>query len=576
MESKEIKKKFLEYFIAQGHKIVPSSSLVPQDDPSVLLTSAGMQQFKPYYVKKKDPIADFGVRRVVSCQKCFRTSDIDEVGDNSHLTFFEMLGNFSFNDYFKREAIEWAWEFITQILGVDISRIEVTFFGGEEGVPRDDETELIWKEVGAPADRIKSAGRADNFWGPTGIEGPCGPTAEIYIDGIEVWNLVFNQYYQNADKTLELLPEFGIDTGMGLERLAMVLGERKDLFATDIFLPMMELLEKQNITIAEQEGARIKRIIADHIRSITMLLADGVLPSNKEEGYILRRLIRRILAYTKIYDINPDIFDVLIKIVTNNYKGDYPELLTREGEILSVYEGEKEKFFATLERGLREFKAAKEMVRQENKKEFPGKLVFHLYDTFGMPMELTRELAAQDGFSIDETGFLAANEAHKEISRAGMEEKFKGGLIAATEVTIRMHTATHLLLAALREVLLSPEIYQKGSNITPERLRFDFNFPRKLTEEELKNIEDLVNLKIKEAIPVQLQELARDEALKTVKVSFDPSKYGEVVKVYKIADFSVELCGGPHVESTAEIGKFKIIKEESSSSGVRRIKAVLE
>ena len=571
MTSKELRQKFLNFFTKKGHTIVPSSSLLPAD-PSVLFTTAGMQQFKEYYLGKPSPYG----KNVASCQKCFRTSDIDEVGDESHVTFLEMLGNFSFGRYFKEEAIKLAYEFIFEDLKLPKEDAIFTVFEGDKDVPADQESILICKKLGIPENKIKKCGRTDNFWGPTGDEGPCGPTTEIHINGIEVWNLVFNEYYQDKEKNLTLLKQNGVDTGMGLERLAMVVLGKNSVYETDLFSPIIKEIPGQN--------EKAKRIIADHIKGSVFLISEDILPSNVERGYVLRRILRRAIRYGKLLNLPeqsegwrrtnvlrlPENFLIpLAKKAIETYKDVYPELKSKETDILTVIQNEGEKFEKTLNHGLKEFE------KIATRGDISGIDAFHLFDTYGFPLELTSELSKERGLKMDIKGFEEAFIKHKEVSRAGMEKKFRGGLVDSSEQTIKYHTATHLLLAVLREILGS-EIYQKGSNITAERLRFDFNFPEKLSEEQIKKVEGLVNKKIKEDIMVEMMELPKDKALKIAKISFDPVKYSEMVKVYKIGDFSIELCGGPHVEHTGLLGRFEIIKEESSGAGIRRIRAVLK
>jgi len=548
MTSNELREKFLNFFEKKGHNLVPSSSLLPTD-PSVLFTTAGMQQFKEYYLGKPSPYG----KNTASCQKCFRTSDIEDVGDESHLTFLEMLGNFSFGGYFKEESIKLAYEFLFEVLKLPKEEAIFTVFEGDKDVPTDEESISIWKKLGVPKNQIKKCGRADNFWGPTGQEGPCGPNTEIHIKGTEVWNLVFNEYYQGKDKKLTLLKQNGVDTGMGLERLAMIVQGKNSVYETDLFLPIINEIPGVN--------AKAKRIIADHIKSSVFLISEDILPSNVERGYVLRRILRRAIRYGKLLNLPENFLIPLAQKAVEIYKNVYPEVKSKETDILTVIQNEEEKFEKTLEQGLKQFEK--------------GLDAFELYTTYGFPLELTIELAKEKGVKVDIERFNDEFKEHQEISRAGMEKKFKGGLIDHSEETVKYHTVTHLLLAALREIL-GPEIYQKGSNITAERLRFDFNYPEKLSQEEKKSVEDLVNEKIKKNITVEMVELPKNEAFKIAKISFDPLKYGEIVKVYKIGDFSIELCGGPHVEKTGDLGFFKIIKEESSGAGVRRIRAVLK
>lgn len=590
MTSWEIRQKFLEFFRNKEHIIAPSSSLVPKDDPSVLLTTAGMQQFKSYFTGAKDPIKDFGTRRVVSIQKSFRASDIDEVGDESHLTFFEMLGNFSFGDYFKEDAIKFGWEFITRELGISPDRCHVSVFRGDlltgsgQVVPEDKESINIWKSLGLSDDKIKKSGREDNFWGPTGNEGPCGPTSEIYVDGIEVWNLVFNQYYCHVNGVLEPLKQNGIDTGMGLERLAMVSQGAPTIFETDLFLPIIQLISHRNI---EKESLAV-RIIADHIRGSVFLIADGILPLNIGVGYILRRLLRRVIRYGKILESEKNLLISLAQKVIEMYREFYPELSIKHNDILTVIQKEEEKFSKTLDYGL---KKLEKMLTTKTNKKISGEDAFHLYESYGFPMELTREIAKEKGFLIDESGWITSLKKHQEISRAGAEKKFGGhGLKNKTQYTsqdalkiTRFHTATHLLHQALHDILgRESEIKQMGSDITPERTRFDFTFPRKLTLEEIKKIEGIVNEKIKMDLPVYAQKMPKEKALKLGAHAFFKEKYPDEVNIYSVGDsdlskaYSKEFCGGPHVKRTGEMGRFKIIKEESSSAGIRRIKAIVE
>src|SRR3989344_2625777 len=480
MTSQQLRSEFLNFFEKKGHKIVPSFSLLPTD-PSVLFTTAGMQQFKEYFLGKKSPYGD----KVASCQKCFRTSDIEEVGDDAHLTFLEMLGNFSFGGYFKEEAIKFAYEFLINNLQLPISQLTVTVFGGDNEVPRDEESVKIWEKLGFSEKNgnLRFCGRADNFWGPTGEEGPCGPTTEIHIRGIEVWNLVFNEYFQDKNKKLTPLKQKGVDTGMGLERLAMTAQDKSSVFEIDLFTPLTGMINNQD--------EKAKRIIADHIKGAGFLISEGILPSNVEQGYVLRRILRRAIQYGKSVDLTS-----LARKVVEIYEDIYPELKSRETDILSVIEKEKEKFGEALKIGINT--TASEIA----KGDLDGETAFRLYQSHGFPLELIKEEAKKAGRVVDEEGFYAAQKKHQEVSRAGAEKKIK---------------------------------------------------------------EDLL---------VEMKEMSKDKALKIAKVSFDPEKYGEVVKVYQIGDFSIELCGGPHVGRTSELGVFKIIKEESSSAGIRRIRAI--
>ncbi len=550
MSSKEIREKFLEYFKKRGHKIVPSSSLL-SDDPSVLLTTAGMQQFKPYYTGYKDPMSDFNSKNTVSIQKCFRTSDVDEVGDESHLTFFEMLGNFSFGGYFKEEAIKYSYDFITREMGLKIDYVSV--FEGDEETPADDESEKIWKSIDSNIE-IKKFNRKENFWGPTGNEGPCGPTTEIYVDGLEIWNIVFNEYYKHSDGKFTKLETPGVDTGMGLERLAMVSQGTRTIFETDLF---KFITSGQLNNLAKEK----QRIVADHIRGIIFLISEGLEPSNKEAGYILRRLIRRVVSY----EIDTE---DLIKAIVEEYKDFYPEL--NKERVLSVFNKEKEKFSITLERGLKELNKLDKINTEK---------AFYLYQTFGLPFEVIKDVTGDKTTSLKREDFDKELKKHQEVSREGAEI-FKGGLADDDLKTICLHTAHHLLLSALQEVLGS-HIKQRGSNITRERLRIDFSHPEALTKEQLQEVEDIVNNKIKEGLDVVRKEMTKEEAEEIGAQMEFGKKYGDEVSIYFIQDkegdvFSKEFCGGPHVKNTKEIGNFKIKKESSSGSGIRRIKAVVE
>ncbi|MBI2627929.1 MAG: alanine--tRNA ligase [Candidatus Niyogibacteria bacterium] len=568
MNHQEIRKKFLDFFSARGsaaggnHKIIASSSLI-SDDPSVLLTTAGMQQFKPYYLGEKSALEDFGSKNAVSIQKCFRTSDIDEVGDESHLTFFEMMGNFSFGGYWKKEAIQYGYDFITKEIGLSIEY--VTVFDPEKvpagdwrknGVPFDKESYEIWKNIGLPEEKIVREG-IDVFWGPTGNEGPCGPTTEIFIknaDGkaVEIWNIVFNEFYCDKGKKLTRVKIPGVDTGMGLERLAMILQGVKNIFETDLFAP---IVEKLPAGINE----RIKRIFTDHIRAIAFLISDGVQPSNKEAGYVLRRLMRRLMVYGEKWALEP-----LFMAVIGHYQFIYPELSFKT--IAEIYHTERNKFLKTLSQGLRELDRLQAVDAQS---------AFKLYESFGLPYEIIKERGEVRAMVLTREAFDAEFKKHQDISRAGAAKKFKGGLAETGAMEIKYHTATHLLNQALRQIL-GEQITQKGSNITSERLRFDFSHSQKLTEEEKQKVEEIVNQKIKEALPVSFEEMSVKEAKKIGALGEFEHKYGDKVKVYKIGDFSKEICGGPHVGNTQELGHFKIKKEEAVAAGVRRIKAVLE
>lgn len=578
MTQEEIRKRFIIFFRDNdNHAIVPSSSLIP-DDPSVLFTTAGMQQFKQYYTDPKRAIKDFKSNNTASIQKSMRTSDIDEVGDEFHLTFFEMLGNFSFGGYWKEKAIRFGYEFIVKELGLKIDYVSI--FKGHEGVPADEESEKIWKNLD-PEIKIEKFGIEDNFWGPTGSEGPCGPTTEIYVDGVEIWNIVFNEFFYpgsredllsgNSEKKLEKLSTPGIDTGMGLERLTMVCQKTKNIFETDLFEPLIKLMP---------DGTEIKkqRIIADHSRAVAFLISDGIKPSNKEQGYVLRRLMRRIINYTSIWE--ESIVGQIFEAIHNIYGPQYPELDLEK--IITEYKTEKEKFEKTLKQGLKELDKLKEIGPPE---------AFRLYESFGLPYEIIKESAGDRGDKLTRAGFEEEFKKHQEKSRAGAEKKFGGhGLILDTgelkagtkeelEKATRLHTATHLLHASLRKVL-GNSVKQAGSDITSDRLRFDFTFSRRLTDEELTEIEEMINKAVREDYRVAKKEMPYEAAIKSGALAFFKLKYPEHVNVYTVGPdnkpFSRELCGGPHVSHTGEIGKIKITKEESVGAGTRRIRAILE
>jgi len=586
MTSKELRRAFLDFFEKRGHKIVPSSPLLPAD-PSVLFTTAGMQQFKSYYLEKKSPYGP----NVASCQKCIRTSDIEEVGDESHLTFLEMLGNFSFGGYFKKEAIKLAFEFLFRELKLPKEDAIFTVFEGDKDVPADEESVLIWKKLGIPENRIKKASKEDNFWGPTGLEGPCGPTTEVHFKGVEVWNLVFNEYYKGRNKKFFTpLKQKGVDTGMGLERLAMIFQETPSVFETDLFKPIIEELGKQSEYDYKIDSkflnTRVFRIIADHIKSAVFLASEGILPSNIERGYILRRLLRRAIVYGNIGPKKMENFLIpLAEKAIDIYKDIYPEVKSKETDILTVIQNEEERFEKVLEKSLKEaeevFDWWSELVQDiKNTKKLAEKS-FLLEQSGGLPVDLFVERLEKfwNGkiiFKNEFWGFIKEfRKKHQEVSRAGVGKKFGGVGKEATYASAKLHTATHLLQAALREIL-GKHIKQMGSDITPQRLRFDFSHPQKMTVEELKEVEKLINQKIKEDLGVKKEEMSYEQALKSDALAFFREKYPEKVSVYSIGSFSKEICAGPHVNRTGKLGHFKIIKEESASSGIRRIRAILE
>jgi alanyl-tRNA synthetase len=598
MDSEEIRRKFLGFFEKNGHKIVPSSSLLPTD-PSVLFTSAGMQQFSLYLQGKQDPVKEFGTRHLVDSQKCFRSDDIEEVGDDTHHTFFEMLGNWSIGQdekgyYFKQGAIKMAMEFLTKELKLNPEKFYITIFKGNKDIPKDTESEKFWQEQGIPSERIKEFEEEDNLWGPVGEIGLCGPCSEIHYDRgqefgcgkkdcgpncahcqryVEIWNLVFMEFFKDKDGKYVSLLQKSVDTGMGFERITGILQDKPTAYETDLFLPVIQEIEKLSEKKYETNKKSF-RIIADHIRGAIFLINDGVLPLNIGQGYILRRILRRAIRFGKILEIsNQDFLIDLAKITINIYKDVYPEILDKQADILDVIQKEQQKFSKTLENGLLQFE---KLVKSSETKVISGEQVFDLYQTYGFPIEMTKELAKEKGFDVDEKEFNEKLEKHQEISRAGKEKKFGGG----GEFSPKLHTATHLLHSALRQVL-GNDVQQMGSDITLERLRFDFSFDRKMTQEEIKQVEELVNEKIKQNLVVKKQEMSFDEAKKSGALAFFRDKYPERVNVYSICDaktdevFSKEICAGPHIENTSELGKLKIIKEQSSSAGIRRIKAVI-
>ena len=603
LTSKELRQKYLDFFQSHGHTVIPSASLIPENDPTVLFTTAGMHPLVPYLLGEKHPAG----KRLTNVQKCIRTQDIDEVGDNRHQTFFEMMGNWSLGDYFKEEAIAMSWEFMTsaEYLNLDKNKLAVSVFEGDEDAPFDNVAFSKWKSLGLAEERIAKLPKKNNWWGPAGITGPCGPDTEMFYwkgesefppagsnprtdedHWLEIWNDVFMEYFKKEDGTFEPLQQKNVDTGMGMERTLVTLNNFNDVFEVDTFKSIIEKIEKisgkkyhDNV-----EETKSMRIVADHLRTATMIMGDdkGISPSNVDQGYIVRRLIRRAVRHGRLLGIENNFCSEIAKEVTNIFADVYPEVKRNETFVLTEMEKEETKFRKTLEDGLKEFeKLLKGFQMAEAKTgnkitEISGKQAFKLYDTYGFPLEMTEELAKENNLIVDKKGFDEAFTKHQELSRAGAEQKFKGGLADTSEQSTKYHTATHLLLASLRHVL-GADIVQKGSNITAERLRFDFNWPEKLTAEQIKAVEDLVNQKIAENIPVTMTEMPKAEAKDIVTVrSFDLEKYGDVVKVYKIGDYSIEFCGGPHVENTGALGHFKIAKEEASSAGVRRIKAVLE
>ncbi|MFR7873878.1 MAG: alanine--tRNA ligase [Christensenellales bacterium] len=584
MKAIEIRNKYLNFFKEHGHKVIPSAPLIPENDPSVLFTTAGMQPLVPYLLGEKHPEG----KRLTDYQKCLRTNDIDEVGDNRHLTYFEMLGNWSLGDYFKEEAIAMSFEFLTKELGIPVEKLSVTCFAGDEDCPRDTVTAECWKKAGIPEDRIYFFGKDDNWW-IAGEEGPCGSDTEMFYDTgkpkcseecnpscgcgkyVEIWNNVFMEYYKDKDGKYTKLKQHNVDTGLGLERMTMLLQGKETPFDTELFAPVMNKL--QELAVVDDIASR--RIVAEHLRASMMIILDGGLPSNVDRGYILRRLIRRMTRHLRKLQINLDVLTELIELNIETLKEMYPELVRNKEKIVSVIIEEKNKFEKTLERGEKEFNKIAKKLEEQGKDTLLGKDIFNLYETYGFPPEVTADLARERNLKIDNKEFEQLFKEHQEKSRMGSEQKFKGGLSGNGEMETKYHTATHLLNAALK-VVLGKDIHQKGSNITPERMRFDFSCDHKLTDEEKQKVEELVNKWIQEEIPVKVEEMKKDEAIKSGAECMFIEKYPDIVTVYSIGDVSKELCGGPHVKNTKELGKFKIKKEEASSAGVRRIKAVLE
>jgi alanyl-tRNA synthetase len=589
----ELRKKYIEFFVSKGHRQISGASLIPENDPTVLFTTAGMHPLVPYLLGEEHPAGN----RLCDYQKCIRTGDIDSVGDPNHLTFFEMLGNWSLGAYSKTEMIGYSFEFMTRVLGIPVDKLSVTVFAGDDEVPRDTEAAEKWKSLGIPEERIYFMPREDNWWGPAGETGPCGPDSEMFIDTgrekcgpdckpgchcgkyFEIWNDVFMQYRKEKDGTFHEMERKCIDTGMGIERTIAILQGKKSVYETEVFQPIIRAIEGlSGKKYGEKEEDDISiRIISDHVRTSVFILGDqkGMAPGNVGQGYILRRLIRRAIRHGKKIGIESNFLGKLAQVVLDLYGEPYPELLEHKDFIFDELEKEEEKFSKTITNGEKEFEKMLPNLLKGNSRVIGGRIAFKLYDTYGFPIELTEELAKEHGFTVDKEGFKAAFEKHQEISRAGAEQQFKGGLADHSEATTALHTATHLLHKALC-VVLGGYVKQLGSNITAERLRFDFNHPQALTKEELKAVEDLVNEQIQKDLPVVCETMTLDEArAKGAAAQFD-AKYGEKVKVYSIGDFSIEVCGGPHVEHTAQLGHFKIVKEQSSSAGVRRIKAILE
>lgn len=589
MTAKELRQKYIDFFKSKGHAVIKSAPLIPENDPTVLFTTAGMHPLVPFLMGEKHPLG----KRLVNFQKCIRTGDIEEVGDKVHLTFFEMLGNWSLGDYFKQEAIEFSFEFLTspEWLNLPIEKLGITVFEGDQDAPFDEEAFEKWKSLGFPEKRIARCPKKDNWWGPAGQTGPCGPDTEMFVwtgqgdapalfdpdnsDWVEIWNDVFMQYNKNADGKYVPLEQKNVDTGMGVERVACILQGKDSCYETELFLPLFNKLDEIRGIEKPSQREDAERIIVDHVRTAVFMIADGVVPGNVDQPYVLRRILRRTILKGRDLGIEESFIPNLAEIVVENYCDIYPELAENSAIIEDELKREEEQFARTLEKGIREFEKLIGRVPDHiQNKVISGKNAFKLYDTHGLPIELTEEMATKKGFKVDRKGFDKAFKKHQELSRKGAEQKFKGGLADNSEKTAALHTATHLLHKALRQVL-GDHVAQKGSNITAERLRFDFSHPEKMTPEEISKVEELVNDAISRNLPVTFEEMDLEDAKKSGAMALFSDKYGDRVKVYSIGDFSKEICGGPHCGNTQDLGVFKIKKEESSSRGVRRIKAVL-
>lgn len=607
MKAHQLREQFINFFVTKySHKQISGASLIPENDPTVLFTTAGMHPLVPYLCGEKHPQGT----RLVNIQKCVRTDDIDEVGDTTHLTFFEMLGNWSLGDYFKEETINMSYEFLTSSiedggLGLNPKRLSVSCFAGDNDAPKDEEAATVWEKLGFA--RVKNGqmlsggliyfyGKKENWWGPAGQTGPCGPDTEMFYDTgkekcprcdeygvacncgkfVEIWNDVFMQYSKQADGSYEPLTQKNVDTGFGFERALAITNNVETPFETELFVAALKKIRKLAGGKSESDFIESQRIIADHIRAAVFILGDpyGVAPSNTDQGYVLRRLIRRAIRFGKKMGIENSFTAEIAKIYIGYYKDVYPELDQFREKIINELEKEEKQFSKTLLQGEKEFEKLLPNLMKGNSPMLPGRVAFKLYDTYGFPIEMTQELAKENGISVDMEGYEKAFQKHQELSRAGAEKKFAGGLADHSEQTMKLHTATHLLHEALRTVL-GTHVEQKGSNITVDRLRFDFSHPEKVTPEQLKKVEDIVNKQIKKELDVTCEEMSVKEAKKQGAMGLFESKYGDTVKVYKVGNFSTEICGGPHVKNTREIGGFRIKKEQSSSAGIRRIKAII-
>jgi alanyl-tRNA synthetase len=592
MKACELRQKYINFFKGKGHAVIKSAPLVPENDPTVLFTTAGMHPLVPFLLGEKHPLG----KRLVNFQKCIRTGDIEEVGDSVHLTFFEMLGNWSLGDYFKKEAIEYSFEFLTspEWLGLSPDKLAVTVFAGDNDAPFDDDAKNCWLKLGMPERRIAERPKKDNWWGPAGETGPCGPDTEMFFwngttpppsvfnpddkNWVEIWNNVFMQYNKTKDGDYPPLSQKNVDTGMGVERVTAILQGRPSCYDTELFEPVIQRLREISAKPPsnDPEQIRAERIIADHLRAAVFIMADGILPGNVDQPYVLRRLIRRSVMQARKLEIGYLFSAKIAKTIVSAYSGAYPELSKKSAKIEEEMTAEEEQFHRTIEKGSKEFeKFISRVPAHIEKKVISGKNAFFLYETYGFPVEITMEMASEKGFSVDMAGYMEAYRKHQELSRQGAEQKFKGGLADNSEKTTNLHTATHLLHEALRRVL-GKHVEQKGSNITAERLRFDFSHPEKMTDEQLIEVQRIVNEVIEKKMSVLIESKTVEEALEEGAIGLFAEKYGEKVKIYSVGDFSKEICGGPHVENTETLGRFKILKEESSSRGVRRIKAVLE
>ena len=590
MKAKELRAKYIEFFKENGHAEIKSAPLIPDNDPTVLFTTAGMHPLVPYLLGEKHPLGT----RLTDYQKCIRTGDIEEVGDPVHLTFFEMLGNWSLGDYFKVESIGYSFDFLTneRWLNIPLDRLAFTVFAGDEDAPFDEEAFNEWRKHGVSEKRIAKLPKKDNWWGPAGETGPCGPDTEIfYWTGplptpevfdpsdkrwVEIWNNVFMQYFKNAEGKFEPLKQQNVDTGMGVERVTAILQGKASCYDTEIFAPLFAKLDELRGIETPAERTRSERIIVEHMRAATFIMGDGVTPGKVDQAYVLRRIIRRAIREAMKLELNKSFTVAMAQVVIDNYKDVYSELAINEKIILEEFEREERQFASALDRGTKEFeKLIARVPAHIERKVISGKNAFNLYETYGFPIELTVEMAAEKGFTVDMEGYQKAFEKHQELSRQGAEQKFKGGLADHSDETARLHTATHMLHKALR-IVLGDHVAQKGSNITAERLRFDFSHPDKMTPEQIAEVQKIVNEQIQRELPVICEEMTVDEARAAGAIGLFGDKYGERVKVYSIGDYSKEICGGPHAQNSKDLGEFIIQKEESSSRGVRRIKAIIK